>query len=331
MLYVTNKETEMVEKNWNELIGEIEKTTLLEERTIKYGEKNTSQPEHPFVDFPDPANRIIALPAYVGGEVDVAGIKWIASFPDNINHGLARANSITILNSTKTGIPFAIFNSPLLSIVRTSSVSGVVLKRYFEHRKDEKLNVGIIGFGPIAQTHYEMMCKLFKDQINEVKIYDLRKIDYEFKTGVKTSFVDNWKEAYNDADVFLNATVTKERYVEGKPKDGSLLLDVSLRDYKMEIYDYIKDGIIIDNWFQVCRRNTDIENFHNKFGLEEKDVYTIADVIHGDVFGKINTNCYFFSPFGLSTYDMAIGNYYYKKAKELGLGTMVEEEPEEIK
>ena len=202
MLYVSNRETESIKRDWNELIGEIEKTTLIDEQGM------TSQPEHPFVDFPDPANRIIALPAYVGGDVDTAGIKWIASFPDNINHGLPRANSITILNSTKTGIPYAVFNSPLLSIVRTSSVSGVVLRKYFDFRKGEKLNIGIIGFGPIGQMHYNMMCDLFKDQINEVKIFDIRKIDYEFNTGVKTTFVDSWQEVYNDSDVFLNVTVT---------------------------------------------------------------------------------------------------------------------------
>ena len=135
MLYVRNKEVESIEKKWNELIDVIEKTSLIDE------EGKVSQPEHPFVDFPDPANRIIALPAYVGGEVDTAGIKWIASFPDNINHNLARANSVTILNSTQTGIPYAIFNSPLLSIVRTSAVSGVVLRKFFKFRK-EKLNIG---------------------------------------------------------------------------------------------------------------------------------------------------------------------------------------------
>ena len=318
MLYVKNKETEQIERNWNELIDEIEKTTLIDEQG------KVSQPEHPFVDFPDPSNRIIALPAYVGGEIDTAGIKWIASFPDNINHDLPRANSVTILNSTKTGIPYAIFNSPLLSIVRTSSVSGVVLRKFFNYRK-EKLNIGIIGFGPIARMHYHMMCELFKNQINEIKIYDIRKIDYEFNTGIKTSFVDSWQEAYSDADIFLNATVTKERYVEGKPKDGALLLNVSLRDYKTEIYDYIRKGIIVDNWFQVCRRNTDIERFHIEYNLQEKDVYTIADVIHDRVFGKIDTKYYFFSPFGMSTYDMAIGKYYYNKIKENKLGTELED------
>ena len=318
MLYVTKKDVEKIKLNWDETIGAIEKTTLIDEA----GE--TSQPEHPFVDFKDPANRIIALPAYVGGEINTAGIKWIASFPDNINHGLPRANSVTILNSAETGVPFAIFNTVLLSIVRTSSVTGTVLKRFFEYR-NEKLNVGIIGFGPIGQMHYRMMCERFKDYINEIKIYDLRKIDYEFDKNVKTTVVNSWQEAYEDADVFLNATVTKERYVEGKPKEGALLADVSLRDYKMEMFDYVKDGIIVDNWEQVCRRNTDIERFHIEKNLEEKDVYTIVDVIHNKVFGKIDTKYYFFSPFGMSTYDVAIGEYYYKKIKENNLGIELED------
>ena len=318
MLYVTNKDVEKIKLNWDELIGTIEKTTLIDER----GE--SSQPEHPFVDFKDPANRIIALPAYVGGEVNTAGIKWIASFPDNINHGLPRANSITILNSTKTGIPFAIFNTTLLSIVRTSSVTGSVLNRYFKYR-NQKLNIGIIGFGPIGQMHYKMICEKFKEYVNEIRIYDLRKINFEFSKNIKTIVVKSWQEAYETSDVFINATVTKERYVEGKPKDGALLADVSLRDYKIEIFNYIKDGIIVDNWEQVCRRNTDIERFHIEKNLQRADVYTIADVIQDKVFGKIKTEHYMFSPFGMSTYDIAIGEYYYKKVLKNNSGIKLEE------
>ena len=88
MLYVNKEDAEKVEINWDELFQTIEETTRL--MGIK-GE--TSQPEHPFIDFKDPANRIIALPAYVGGNINTAGIKWIASFPDNINHNMPRANT----------------------------------------------------------------------------------------------------------------------------------------------------------------------------------------------------------------------------------------------
>src|ERR1044072_3369582 len=43
-----------------------------------------------FLRFPDAANRIIALPAYVGGDFEVAGIKWIGGLFRALSPGAAR-------------------------------------------------------------------------------------------------------------------------------------------------------------------------------------------------------------------------------------------------
>src|SRR4051794_3057921 len=52
--------------------------------------------------------RIMAMPAYVGGEFDVAGLKWIPSVPDNpARRGLPRANALVLLSDRETGLPLA--------------------------------------------------------------------------------------------------------------------------------------------------------------------------------------------------------------------------------
>lgn len=297
-------------------------TETVEEAVICLHEDKTVQPIKPYLRFKDPKNRIISMPAYLGNNFDVAGIKWIASFPDNINKNIPRAHSLTILNSADTGEPICIINTSLVSVIRTVSVSRLVLKHYQKHRNLEKVKIGITGFGPIGQYHFKMLQDFFKDVQSEFLLFDLKGIDNDLISEYdNVSIASNWEEAYHDADVFVTCTVSNDRYIDRAPKENSLHLNVSLRDYRPETIEYFKNGIIVDKWEEICRENTDIELMHKKFDLNKSDTKSIVDVVVSDsISTMIHRSPIMFNPMGMSIFDIAVAKVFYDKAMALGKG-----------
>lgn len=72
------------------LHGREKQITELVETTYRLHSAGDSvNPPSYFLRFPDrPTARIIALPASIGGEVRVDGLKWISSFPENVAAGI---------------------------------------------------------------------------------------------------------------------------------------------------------------------------------------------------------------------------------------------------
>jgi len=322
MIYLNEKDLKKIGIDWNETIK------VIEDAVICLDKKDFSQPIKPYLRYGDLKNRIIAMPAYVGGDFNAAGIKWIASFPDNIKRGIARANSVVVLNNANTGEPTAVINTALLSIIRTASVSGLMTKYFDKTRSLKDFNLGIVGFGPIGQYHLKMFMDLFGDRIKKVFLYDIRPIDKELidcKHKDKIIITNNWEDVYSDSDIFVTCTVSKDRYINKEPKKGSLQLNVSLRDYKLEAFEYLKNNIVVDNWDEVCRENTDIEMMHKEKGLEKKKVKDITDVVCRNFMETTEKgSAVMFNPMGMGIFDIAIGQYYYGQAKEKKIGEELE-------
>lgn len=356
MLYLGEEQLKAIGKPWRELVDRIRDTVFIMDRG------DFAQPLKPYLRYGDPRNRIIAMPAYIGGSVGTAGLKWIASFPGNIDAGLPRAHSVTVLNDPATGEALAIVNSALVSAVRTAAVSGLMLREWLRHRlldqhgdeAEEGLRIGIIGLGPIGRMHQAMALSLFEEHIDYVMLYDIRGVSPETanrcssaaacrsgeaavqgairtegttrlaerprRKNVPIRAAGSWQELYRSCNVIITCTVSNERYVDIPPAPGTLLLDVSLRDYDLEALQSIR-SIVVDDWIEVCRENTDIELMHSKLGLSEHGVVTLRDVVCRDAIGSFDSRePVLFCPMGLAAFDVAIAEWYVRKGEELGVG-----------
>src|SRR5206468_3363195 len=77
---------------------------VVEHAYLAHARGQAINPHSYFLRFPEkPDCRIIALPAFVGDGFAVAGLKWIASYPGNVQKGFPRASAVLILNSYETG------------------------------------------------------------------------------------------------------------------------------------------------------------------------------------------------------------------------------------
>lgn len=317
MIYLHDGHIRGIGIDWRKL------TDIVEEIVRVKDAGDCVHPLKPYLRFREPKNRIIAMPAFVGGSVPMAGIKWIASFPDNHRLGLPRAHNTIILNDPVTGEPVAFLHSGLLNGLRTAAVSGLMLRAYTAARHPAKLRVGIIGWGPIGRLHLDMCAALLGDKLERVTLYDLKGIDREtVPEAVRsiTDIADDWRQVYRNSEVCATCTVSAQRYIDETPPEGGLLLNISLRDYKPESVTR-KKGIVVDDWREVCRENTDVEQLHLHHGLQESDVLTFADVVCREGLASLASEVpVFFNPMGLAVFDIGIAGYYLREALRLGRG-----------
>ena len=175
--------------------------------------------------------RMNGLAAYIGGDWEVAGIKWVPSFPKNpYQSNLPRANALIILNDTHTGMPKAIMDGTVISAMRTGAVSGVGAK--YLARKNSEV-AAIIGMGVQARTQ-AMALKETLPKLKEIRgfrrtrekgLEDAKEI--EKLTGVKTVAVESVEKAVRGADVVVTATCADEPLVhQSWLKKGCLLIHV---------------------------------------------------------------------------------------------------------
>src|SRR5436189_1081894 len=151
---------------------------IVRDAYLAHADGHSVNPDSYFLRFPGkPDCRIIALPAYIGNGFDVAGLKWIASYPGNIKRGFPRASAVLVLNSYETGYPFAILESSIISAARTAA-SAALAAHWLNGHSRRAESLGVVGTGFIARYVYDFLVETGWT-IEEVRLHDRSPLESE--------------------------------------------------------------------------------------------------------------------------------------------------------
>lgn len=296
-----------------------------------HARNQTALPFSTFLRFPaDDKNRIIALPAYLGDSFNVAGIKWIASFPGNIERHMNRASAVIILNSPQTGRPQAIIEGSLISAKRTGASAALAAQQI--HQFDSETRLGLIGAGPI---NFEVLRFLLAAQplLTTCVVFDLAETRVDrFAQKCAAEFPELTVEtAAAVEDVLQRCSLISLATNASRPhlsdlsacSPGTTILHVSLRDLTPEII--LSCDNIVDDVDHVCRAQTSVHLAEQLAGERSFLRCTLGEILTGAAPPRKDANSIaVFSPFGLGILDLAVSNLVCEVARERERGTVVE-------
>lgn len=285
---------------------------------LLHHEGATVNPPSHFLRFPDkPSARIIGLPAHLGGEYPIAGIKWIASFPSNVAENVPRASAVLLLNDCDTGYPFACLEASQISAARTAA--SAVLGAEQLAGDSSIARVAFIGCGIIARNILEYMAA--RDwHIDQVSAYDIASSYAESFVafskeglGLAAWAASSLADAIKGADVVVLATTAAVPYIRdrGVFVPGQVVLNISLRDLDPVVV--MEAHNIVDDVDHCLAANTSVHLTEQALGTRDFIDGTLAGLMTGGV--KLRADRpWIFSPFGLGVLDLAVGMFVYRAA-----------------
>ncbi|WP_415947322.1 2,3-diaminopropionate biosynthesis protein SbnB [Streptomyces sp. KLOTTS4A1] len=301
-----------------------EVTGIIEAAYRAHGAGATVNPPSYFLRFPDrPDSRIIALPASVGDGIDVDGLKWISSFPQNVAEGLPRASAVLILNDPVTGYPLACLESSIISAARTAASAALAADRLSAGRERPR-RVGFFGTGLIARYIHAFLAGTGWE-FEETGVFDLSRdhaagfTDYLERAGVPGGITvhDSAEELIRSSDLVVFATVAGEPHVEDPAwfDHNPLVLHVSLRDLSPEVV--LGATNIVDDVDHCLKANTSLHLAEQRTGNRDFVDGTLYDVLTGTLALPAGRPV-IFSPFGLGILDLALGKHVYDTVRAAG-------------
>ena len=290
--------------------------------------------------------RFMAMPAYLGGKYQMAGMKWYGSNCENKASGLPRSILMMMLNDKDTGAPLALMSANLVSCYRTGAIPGVGAK--YLARKDSE-TVTIIGPGVMGRTcllAFLSVCP--KITTVKVKGRGLRSL-HAFEEFVKKEcpqiqqviVCDSMEEAIKDSDIICVTSTAPVKEIdfpyiaEDWVKKGALICLPSAARFdddflinrckkvvdNYKLYEAWAEEFPYPSYEMVQIIGSKFTDYLHEGRIQREDIVDIADIINKKHPGRESDDeIIVYSVGGMPVEDIAWGGTVYRNALKEGIG-----------
>ena len=290
--------------------------------------------------------RFMAMPAYLGGKYQMAGMKWYGSNCENKASGLPRSILMMMLNDKDTGAPLALMSANLVSCYRTGAIPGVGAK-YLAGKDSE--TVTIIGPGVMGRTCLLAFLSVCP-KITTVKVKGRgQRSLHAFEEFVKKEcpqiqqviVCDSMEEAVKDSDIICVTSTAPVKEIdfpylaEDWVKKGALICLPSAARFdddflinrckkvvdNYKLYEAWAEEFPYPSYEMVQIIGSKFTDYLHEGRIQREDIVDIADIINKKHPGRESDDeIIVYLVGGMPVEDIAWGGTVYRNALKEGIG-----------
>jgi ornithine cyclodeaminase/alanine dehydrogenase-like protein (mu-crystallin family) len=312
------------EKDIEKSLSMEEAINVIEEAFLKYANNDFNMPPRNFSKVKD-EDTLLIMPCFVD---DCIGLKVVTSYPSNNTTNSPVTQGLVLINNRETGDPLAIINGTVLTAIKTAAVSGVAMRFFMK----EAETVGLIGTG--LQGMYQLLAAVSSTTIKTIYLFNrstekverfIRDFRAISKSDIEIIPVLDKTELVRNSQIIITATTSVSPVLpeELGLYENKLIIGVgsykrNMRELPQTLFENL-DYYYIDSE-QGKIECGDIIDPLEKGWIKENQIVLLSDLLKGELKVPRHQKPIVFKTVSMALFDAYIGNYVFKKAKELGIG-----------
>ena len=267
-----------------------------------------------------------SMPAYIGGDVKVGGIKWACESKKNAETpGIPYGIDIAILSDPDTVLPFCILDATLITAMRTAAVAGLFAK--YTAPKNAKVAT-LVGAGVIGRTAImavsETVPTLETIYLCDLDISKAEGLKKEFEGVCKATIIPSTdtQGCAKKSELIITQTTTSKPFITPDcVNKGATVIQMAAHEVEHDVIRHA-DQVFVDYWEQMIRHmDLDVAQLHHAGEIQFEDVVELSKLALGEHPGRKSADeTLYCASMGLGALDIMIGYSMYLNAKKMGLG-----------